>query len=193
MSNIVFGAAASLVLFILAAFIITVNFVFIKVKVSGSSMVPTLRSGDVVMVNVYAAPDYGDVIIISGEKANGDWLIKRAIAFGGDAVKIEGGKVYLKKAGGTDFELLAEPYLAAGVTTPTNVQTKDTSSRIWEIDEGNIFYLGDNRGNSSDSRSDYGTCEESQVIGVVSDFALKVKGVNNFFDGVSVRINALFG
>ena len=188
-SNAAFGIAASFILFILVAVIIVVNFLFIKVKVSGSSMFPTLKSGDVVMVNAYGAPDYGDIIIISGEKSNGDWLIKRAIAFGGDTVKIEGGYVSIKKSGETEFTKLEnEPYLANNGITFWN----DVRASGWEIEEGQIFYLGDNRTNSSDSRV-YGTCYRSQIVCVVSDFAVKMKGVNKFFEKLLIPFRRLFG
>ena len=195
-SNAAFGIAASFILFILVAVIIVVNFLFIKVKVSGSSMFPTLKSGDVVMVNAYGAPDYGDIIIISGEKSNGDWLIKRAIAFGGDTVKIEGGYVFLQKSGENEFTKLDEPYLnKSGMTFYPNVGSSgDTGEKIWEIEENCVFYLGDNRKNSHDSRAeDFGTCDRDQIVGVVGGFALKIKGVNNFFDRVSQAINGFFG
>ncbi len=193
-SGVTFGVVASLILLILAVAILSVNYVFIKVKVSGSSMLPTLVSGDVVMVNSYGKPDYGDIIVISGEKSNGDWLIKRAIAFGGDSVKIEGGYVYLKKAGEENFTKLVEPYLVRENITfyPLVGNSGNTSPHVWDIEEGCVFFLGDNRTNSSDSRSDFGTCERSQIVGVVSEFALKIKGVNNFFDKISQTINGFF-
>ena len=194
-SNVVFGIVATLVLLILVLVIVANNFIFIKVYVSGSSMVPTLSNGDVVSVNRYLKADYGDVVIISDEKDNGDWLIKRAIAFGGDTVKIEDGYVWLKKSGETEFIKLSEPYLSAeGITFYPNVgNSHDRAAHLWNIGEGEVFYLGDNRKNSRDSRSDFGTCEESQIVGIVSDFAIKTKEVNKFFAKIAEYINKLFG
>ena len=183
-SSVIFSAVASVLLFILAAFIIVNNFVFVKVMVSGSSMKPTLYTGDLVSVNVYRTPTYGDIIVISGEKNNGDWLIKRAIAFGGDTVRIEYGNVYLKKSGEADFTKLNEPYLGEqGITF-----WDDPRASGYTVQEGQIFYLGDNRTNSMDSRSEYGTCREKQIVGVVSEFALHTKGINKFFDNIAVAI-----
>ena len=186
-SSVIFGTVASLLLFILALFILADTFLFVKVKVSGASMEPTLYTGDFVSVSVYRKPTYGDIIVISGEKEN-DWLIKRAIAFGGDTVKIEGGYVYLKKAGETEFTKLTEPYLGTQGITFWN----DVRANGYRIDEGEIFYLGDNRMNSSDSRSAYGTCGTSQIVGVVSDFALKTKGVNKFLEDIASGIRDFF-
>lgn len=194
-SNVVFGVVASLVLFILLLIIVTNNFIFIKVYVSGSSMFPTLKNGDVVTVNCYGNPNYGDVVIISGEKENGDWLIKRAIAFGGDTVKIEGGFVWLKKTGETEFTKLEEPYLTEkGITYYPKVNNaNDTAAHVWIIEEGHIFYLGDNRTNSRDSRSDFGTCDKSQIVGIVSEFSIKTKEINKFFARIAGYIDGIFG
>lgn len=187
-SSIVFSSVAALIMIVLVSFILLTNFIFIKVKVSGSSMLPTLQSGDVVMVNVYGTPKYGDVIVISGEKENGDWLIKRVIALGGDTVKIEGGYVYLKKAGETEFNKLSEPYLGTQGTTIWD----DERASGYLIEEGQIFYLGDNRMHSSDSRFGYGTCGVSQVIGTVSDTAIKLRKINTYLERISNKINDLF-
>ncbi len=187
-SNVAFGVVASILLLVLLLIIVANNFIFIKVYVSGSSMYPTLKDGDVVTVNRYAAPNYGDVIIVSGEKENGDWLIKRAIAFGGDTVRIEDGYVWLKKSGEADFTKLSEPYVAKEGSTFWD----DPRAKGYLIEEGQIFYLGDNRTNSRDSRSSFGTCEKSQIVGVVGNFSIKFKGVNNFFAQIANFIEGLF-
>ena len=197
-SGIIFGIVASITLFIVVLAIIVSNILFIRVMVDGPSMEPTLYGGegideyDIVFANVIREPSYGDIIIISGEKENGDWLVKRAIAFGGDTVKIEGGYVYLKKAGETDFpeDPLDEPYLAQQGITVWN----DQPAGGCLIEEGQIFYLGDNRTHSADSRwSGFGTCDRSQVVGVVSEFAVKIKKMNKFFEKLMIPIRRLFG
>ena len=194
-SGVIFSVAAAIILSVLVFLVVMTNFVLIKVKVSGSSMVPTLRTGDVVLVNIYGTPRRGDVIVISGEKGNGDWLIKRAIAVGGDTVKIEGGYVWLKKAGETEFIKIEEPYLGKqGITFyPAINDSRDIEQNIWEVEEDCIFYLGDNRMASHDSRAaDFGTCTVSQVVGTVSDVAIKLRGMNTFFERISQKINELF-
>ena len=199
-SGIIFGTVASILLLIIVCWVFISNLVFIRVMVDGPSMQPTLYGGtaideyDIVFANVIRKPSYGDIIIISGEKEN-DWLIKRAIAFGGDTVKIKGGYVYLKKAGETDFTQLEEPYLAQqGITFyPSVTDSHNTLEHTWAIGEGQIFYLGDNRMHSADSRSSFGTCDKSQIVGVVSEFAVKMKGVNKFFEKLMIPIRRLCG
>ena len=67
--NVTFGIIASVLLFLLAAVVVVNNLVFVKVYVSGPSMRPTLQNGDLVMLNVYRAPEYGDIIVISDRKS----------------------------------------------------------------------------------------------------------------------------
>ncbi|MDO5556240.1 MAG: signal peptidase I [Clostridia bacterium] len=67
--------------------------------------------------------------------------IKRVIAIEGDHIKIEDGKVYLN---GQELE---EPYLRDGITTEGRVFTDIT------VPKGYIFVMGDNRPQSTDSRS----------------------------------------
>lgn len=185
--NIAFAIIASAVLFLLALVIFLNRFVLIKVYVSGSSMYPTLKSGDIVVLNTRAEPEYGDIIVIKDEKENGDWLIKRAIAFGGDTIQIKDGSVFLKKSGETDFNKLEENYLAESVKTIWN----DARANGFTIPDGEIFYLGDNRVVSSDSRSTYGTCQQKQIVGVVSDLAVKIKGITTFLNNLSLSINKI--
>lgn len=194
-SDIIFGVLMSIALLIIAVLVFISNFVLVKVYIKGRSMYPTLKDGDVVVLSTYRAPEYGDIIVISGEKTNGDWLIKRAIAFEGDTVKIEGGYVYLKKEGATEFTKLDEPYLVnKGITYyPTVNNSHDILPAVFCVGENEIFYLGDNRTDSSDSRSGFGNCTSDQVVGVVSDFAMRTKGINTFFTNVASYINGIFG
>lgn len=175
---------------ILAAFVIINTFFFSCVVVSGSSMNPTLESGDVLVMNVVKKCDYGDVVVIDGKKKSGtdkdgnavyEWLIKRVIAKGGDSVDIKNGGVWLKKSGEAEFILLEENYVSAGNVTKENGE--GIKNYPFTVPQGEVFFLGDNRRNSSDSRY-YGTCMESQIVGVVDEFAIKTKGfltgINNF-------------
>ena len=158
---------AFFVLLIVAIIIMTViallnTFVFFNVRVSGPSMQPTLYTGNVLVANRYKKVGYGNIIIISGEKAgSNDWLIKRVIGLPGDEIEFIDGYVY------RNGEQIREDYLLV------QGKTVDDESKF-EIPEGEIFYLGDNRENSSDSRH-YGTCTFKQVVGVVEEWSMKYK------------------
>ena len=138
------------------------------VVVSGSSMEDTVRDGDVVYALRSFTAERGDIIIIdvSGSddfSAGTENIIKRLIAKEGDAVKCENGVVYVRPAGG-EYTALDEPY-TKGVTPDFGEVT---------VREGEIFFLGDNRGASRDS-TEVGTRLYSDIIGVVPDWAVSIK------------------
>ena len=173
---------------ILVLFLILNSVVFMRVQVEGPSMENTLFTGDVIVVNRLKTANYGDIVIISGEKTNGDLLVKRVIAKGGDKLKFSGdGKVYLKKSGENDYVLLNESYIktpdstylyAGGVAVHVPVEKT--------VPEGELFYMGDNREDSTDSRFEdfpgqFSTCGEDQIVGVVENWSLSVKWLNAIF------------
>jgi signal peptidase I len=125
------------------------------------SMVPTLQVGDRVLVNKlsYKLHDVhrGDVIVFrrpeEAVQPGGDDikdLIKRVVAVGGDTVEARDGQLYVND------ELIDEPYLPAGTQTIELPRT--------EVPEGKVFVLGDNRGDSQDSRV-FGPIDEDTIVG----------------------------
>lgn len=137
------------------------NFVVQSFQIPSGSMHSTLIEGDRVLVNrlSYRLHDInrGDVIVFSrpetapagpGEPED---LIKRVIALPGETIEARDGKVYV------DGEPINEPYLDSGTTT-TNLDEPV------KVPEGEVFVMGDNRGNSSDSRF-IGTIPEDSVVG----------------------------
>lgn len=92
--------------------------------------------------NAYRMGDVerGDIVVFFSEKTGlEDHLVKRVIGLPGETVKIADGRVYI------NGEPLDEPY-ANGKTVPLD----DRSEFI--VPEGHYFMMGDNRGNSMDSR-----------------------------------------
>ena len=141
--------------------------------VDGRSMEDTLFSGDALYVEKGALPERGDIVVIdvtdhpdlfshsSGEER---YIIKRVIALEGDEVYSENGTVYLKQAGEEQFAPLQEDY-AIGRTGDFSPVT---------VGEGEMFFLGDNRSVSKDSRL-VGCLPLSDLVGVAPGFALKHK------------------
>ena len=76
--------------------------------------------------------------------------VKRIIGLPGDEIFIRDGKVFINTVE------LAEPYI-----TPSS---KTALDQLWHVPEGQVFVLGDNRSNSSDSRS-WGMLPLEDVIG----------------------------
>ena len=133
--------------------------------VDGDSMNNTLIDGDILITNNLKKPKFGDIVVF--EFDNNENYIKRIIATEGDVIyNDEHGNVWLKKAGEEQASILIEPYLDEGVKTGIQFYC--------EVQEGEYFVMGDNRGNSQDSRI-IGAIKKEQIIGVVSDFWVEKK------------------
>jgi signal peptidase I len=83
-------------------------------------------------------------------------LIKRVIGLPGDQVVLKNGRVYIN--GG----LLDEPYVRSACG-PRPSLPHTTTSR-WTIPDNEVFVMGDNRCDSTDSR-DFGPIKSSSIIG----------------------------
>ncbi|NTV63069.1 MAG: signal peptidase I [Oscillochloris sp.] len=157
-------------IFILLIFFI-VRGIVQNFKIEGSSMEPTLHSGEYILVNKliyfhfdlnaplrllpgqeklaqkiiypFHQPRQGDIVVFEYPRDVSKDYIKRVIGLPGDTLEIRDGKVFV------NGERLNETYL--------NNETFCMEERIcgngpFTIPEGTIFVMGDNRGNSSDSR-----------------------------------------
>ena len=169
----IFSIAFAALIIVVIAFINSL--LFFSVLVDGSSMSPTLKSGDILVANKHKDFDRGDIVVIKDNATdiNGKekLLIKRVIATGLDTVEIIDGVV---KVNG---KVLKEDYIPKGYTDA------DDDVEYFTVPKGEVFYLGDNRWNSSDSRSK-GTCKESQIIGVIEDWSLSARGIGKFINNI---------
>lgn len=129
-----------------------INAVSARVRVDGFSMLPTLKDGEYVLVNRLAfrsnLPDRGDIIVFVSPQSPDLDLIKRVIGLPGDTVQISDGSVQV------NGQKLDEPYIAAA----------PIYNGEWSVPEGNLFVLGDNRNDSSDSHA-WGLLPIDNVIG----------------------------
>ncbi len=114
--------------------------------VSGPSMEPNLHNNEYIIVDQvtyrFRSPHRGDVIVFKWPQNIAVSFIKRVIATPGETVEVRDGQVYIYNKTYPNGVLLKEPYIDS--FTLTNVK------RTLGKDE--YFVMGDNRGNSSDSR-----------------------------------------
>ncbi|MEE1138095.1 MAG: signal peptidase I [Acutalibacteraceae bacterium] len=143
---------------VIAAFIMFC-LVFRVIGVEGDSMLPTLHDGDWVAVSGLSLNiDRGDVVISTQPWERNVPIVKRVIAVGGDTVDIDflTGNVYV------NGEVLNEPYINSPTTLSYDVKFPVT------VPEGCVFLMGDNRGDSLDSRSSHiGFIDERYILGEV--------------------------
>lgn len=150
------------ILMILAVFMLIYVLFFRVVVVVGDSMNDTLVDGDRLLLissTLYNNPKQGDIIVASKDSfRNGECIIKRVIATEGQVIDIDfaTGAVYV------DGEEIEELYLAS--------PTLDNEGMVFPLTvaEGCVFVMGDNRGDSQDSRSpQIGLIDEREILGKV--------------------------
>ena len=129
--------------------LLMIMFVFYNAIVPTESMEPSIKAGNAVICNRLAylirSPQRGDIIVFNDSSNNIDGketvLIKRIVGIPGDTVKFQDGNLIIN-------DLIAkENYIGEDVETNPAYAT-DT----FTVPEDSYFVLGDNRGNSIDSR-----------------------------------------
>ena len=145
-----------------ALLICVLVFVFVLriMDVHGTSMVPTLRNGDKVLVSdLFYEPERGDIVVFKKDSYDDSKaLVKRVVAVAGDVVNIdfERGTVYV------NGEALEEDYIDVLTTTKIDFIGPQT------VPENCLFVMGDNRNASTDSRDKrIGMVDKRLVIGKV--------------------------
>lgn len=164
---------AFLLAFLLRTFVVQVFYI------PSGSMEPTLQVNDRMVVEkvtyLFREPERGEVVVFEGESnapldedtnfveravrgfgqfvgvvpASARDFVKRVVGLPGDEILIEGGQVYVNGAP------LDEPY--------ARLDQSDFGPVVVPADS--LFFLGDNRGNSSDSRRGLGFVPLDAVVG----------------------------
>ena len=131
---------------LLVAFVVVFGvlrpFVVKSFWIPSESMVPTLEVGDRIFVNRFVyrftEPERGDIVVFDSLETD-DELVKRVVAVPGDRVRIFNGELKL------NGEFQEEPYVKAQFPNGSVYGPE-------RVPKGHVFVMGDNRGNSRDSR-----------------------------------------
>ncbi|MBN1485841.1 MAG: signal peptidase I [Chloroflexia bacterium] len=149
-------------------------------KVEGSSMEPNLHTGQYIMVNrlvyfhldldlfrrwlpgtesaspqlayLFHLPRRGDIVVFEYPRDTSRDFIKRVIGLPGETVEIRAGQVLI------DGAALHEPYL------PASARSQMGNMGPVQVPQDAVFVMGDNRGNSSDSRN-WGSLPLNRIVG----------------------------
>lgn len=148
------------------AAVVLFNCVARLTRVDGQSMDNTLQHGEIMLIwSLGYTPKQGDIVVLNKTSVIlPDWtephaIVKRVIATGGQTVDIDygTGTVYV------DGRPLDEPYLPEAMYFPASPSMSQTH---WEVPEGSIFVMGDNRNHSTDSRDErLGIIDTGYVLG----------------------------
>jgi len=157
-----------------------VRLVVLNFRVDGASMAPNLHNREMLLVNrnaylsfdvneildaipgvdqsgtrrVYPfdPPERGDIVVFNPPVSTNKPYIKRIVGLPGETIEIKEGYVFV------DGQRLDEPYISGAITECIGSCKPET------VPNGSVFVLGDNRHNSSDSRS-FGSIAVDSIVG----------------------------
>ncbi len=125
------------------------TFLVTPIKVNGTSMIETLQHGDTMILNKismrFRSIKRFEIVVI---KTSDSYLIKRVIGLPGETIEYKDGKLYIN-----DKEY-KDPYYKDNTLDFEKV----------EIPKGYYFVMGDNRGDSIDSRI-IGPVKKEDILG----------------------------
>lgn len=129
-----------------AMVLFVLNFVGFRAKIPTGSMEPTLKVGNSYLVSILSTHfrenkglSHQDIVVFRHEEFGEDLLVKRVIGLPGDVIEFVVDTVYRNGQALEEDYLMEDSYFY-------------DYYRIYEVGEGELFVMGDNRGNSYDSR-----------------------------------------
>jgi len=142
----------------------------LPVHVPSSSMSPALQAGDRLLVRrTFDSPsdlaksvERGDVLVLRSPQEGSPLIVKRVIGLPGESIQAVDGTVAIN-----DVEVLDEEWLTDEVRAPDGEAMRSVDIERTELDDDEVFVMGDNRADSFDSR-EFGPVSLSRVVGTVS-------------------------
>ena len=163
------------VVYILAIILVLFTFCVRVVIVNGSSMFSTLAHGDCLLLlnrPLCGQLEQGDIVVASMDRfKNGEAIVKRVVATEGQTVDIDfrAGIVYVDGVALEEDYIYSPTHMSEGVEFPLVVR------------EGCVFLMGDNRGDSRDSRApEIGQVDEREILGQVVFLMMPGTGRNEY-------------
>jgi len=159
-------------LFIISACAVLVLFSFVTriCRVDGTSMLNTLHDGEMLIVSdILYTPERGDVIVFHQTGTMNEPVVKRVIATEGEWLSIVPADnrtltITIYDENKENPQVLNEDY----ANYSEGVGLYRYNGEIFQVPDGCIFALGDNRGNSTDSRSSLiGFVDTRRILGKV--------------------------
>ena len=123
-------------------------------------MDPTFHHGEYLIVDQlsyrFNKPERGDIIVFKYPNDHNQFFIKRVIGLPGERIKMEGSNITIYNEDFPEGKTLDEPYIkqGSGYGREPNVS----------LNSSEYYVLGDNRSESSDSRS-WGPLRKELIIG----------------------------
>ena len=138
---------------------VLVYFLGMTTNVVGVSMEPSLYNEQKIYINrflyVVSSPARGDVVVfLPNGNENAHYYVKRVVAVPGDSIMVSNGVLYVNG--------LESPWVTERISDPGILENELT------LGIGEYFCIGDNPGNSEDSRSaNIGPVQVADIIGKV--------------------------
>lgn len=135
-------------LLLLIAILLFKKYLYSPLYVHGDSMLNTLHDGDIMILDIVGFKSSGlerfDIVVVNNDQ---ELIIKRVIGLPGEIVEYRNNRLYI------NGEYVYDSY-----------GSSETEDFRYVIPNGEYFVLGDNRGNSLDSRY-FGSFSEDKIMG----------------------------
>ena len=153
----------------LIAAILIFTFAARTITVVGSSMLPTLEEGNLLIVSkLFYQPKRGDIVVLRKASFMADPIVKRVIATEGQTVDID----FAEGTVSVDGVKLDEPYV-----NELTYEREDFTEPV-TVPEGHVFVMGDNRNRSTDSRDARVGCVDTHEL--IGRAILRLAPLNQF-------------